>query len=155
MKSTRKFSYVFTLLILLSGSFFNVRGENHDFNAKDLFWIGYTVCGTVITFGSSYYLAYVIGRDEKPRTSNNRVKIPRPKIKLNDETIKKKCIACGQEFPATIDYFFKGYCLHGLRSKCKTCHVNECSNREITPKSRQKAIEHGRQYYQENKANRL
>jgi len=68
-----------------------------------------------------------------------------------DETIKKKCIACGQEFPATVDYFFKGYCLHGLRSKCKTCHVNECGNREKTPESRQKAIEHGRQYYQENK----
>ena len=34
MKSTRKFSYIFTLLVLLSGSFFNAKGESAE-SAED------------------------------------------------------------------------------------------------------------------------
>ncbi|HDZ14951.1 MAG TPA: hypothetical protein ENH60_08660, partial [Pricia sp.] len=68
-----------------------------------------------------------------------------------DETIKKKCAVCSQEFPATTDYFFAGYCSHGLRNKCKKCFQSEAKIREASPKYKQKRKEYGKKHYAENK----
>ncbi|KKK53028.1 hypothetical protein LCGC14_3098900, partial [marine sediment metagenome] len=65
-------------------------------------------------------------------------------IPNTDESIKKKCAICGQEFPATIDYFFAGYCRYGLRSKCKKCFQSETKIRKTTPKYKQKHKEYGK-----------
>ena len=73
-------------------------------------------------------------------------------IPNTDESIKKKCAICGQEFPATIDYFFAGYCRYGLRSKCKKCFQSETKIRKTTPKYKQKHKEYGKKHYAENRA---
>jgi len=72
-------------------------------------------------------------------------------IPNTDETIKKKCAVCGQEFPATIDYFFAGHCSFGLRRKCKKCFQSEAEIREASPKYKQKRREYGKKHYAENK----
>ena len=80
----------------------------------------------------------------------NRVQRKNPIIPNTDESIKKKCVSCGKEFPATTDYFFKGNCKHGVRNKCKPCfqkYVYSC----MSEQAKQNAIMSGRKYYANNK----
>ena len=64
----------------------------------------------------------------------------------------KICTKCEIEFPAIAEHFFKErHGKYGLRSKCKPCFQAEVKGLKAKPEYRQKAIEHGRQYYQKNK----
>lgn len=54
---------------------------------------------------------------------------------------QKKCTKCGNEFPATSQYFHNEKRRNGLRSICKTCHnadQNKRLSRGLTPEQRAK-----------------
>lgn len=71
---------------------------------------------------------------------------------IDREGLTKKCGQCGEELPATLEYFFKSSIgRYGLRSKCKDCFTVQAKALKRKPKYRRKAIEHGRKYYAENK----
>jgi len=66
--------------------------------------------------------------------------------------ITKTCTVCHKELPATLEYFFKERRgKYGLRSKCKVCFAAAAKILKAKPAYREKAIEHGREYYQKNK----
>jgi hypothetical protein len=68
----------------------------------------------------------------------------------NDTIPTKICTKCGQEFPATLEYFYaskRGYL--GLRADCKAC--KDIAVRENRAKNKERIIQRRKERYQNNK----
>jgi hypothetical protein len=64
--------------------------------------------------------------------------------------ITKKCSKCGEEKPATTDYFKKGDPYHyqyGVRGVCKVCESNAAKERRQTPEGQKRQ----REYHEKNR----
>lgn len=67
----------------------------------------------------------------------------------NDTTPRKKCTKCGNEYPATLEYFFKNQ--DRLRPSCKQCSSQDNAKRRAIPANREIARLKAREYYRLNK----
>lgn len=60
----------------------------------------------------------------------------------------KRCTKCGNEYPATLDYFFKrSNRKSGLESSCKKCRTKQITEYQRTPKGQEVAARAVKKYY--------
>ena len=67
----------------------------------------------------------------------------------------KTCTKCGEDKPATTEYFYKSAaCLHGVRPECKSCALIYKKEREQLPEIKEQRAAYRKEYSQdpENKA---
>lgn len=66
------------------------------------------------------------------------------------EYTTKRCTRCGEEKPATAEYFSRGIAFkYGLRNICKPCQIEY--NREYVERNRDKVAEYKREYQRKNR----
>ena len=66
----------------------------------------------------------------------------------------KPCNVCGQEFPATAEYFYRdNSCKDGMKYRCKKCDIAKVN--EYRAKNRKKILERRRELREEHKEQKV